>query len=172
MTRVLLLALLAAAATGDRPRDAAVEAVFLLNFGRFVTWPAVDARAPGFAVCVLGQDPFGPLLDAALARETIDGQPVVARRLTAATDARACRILFVSASEDRQLAAVMAAVDRASILTVSDLPRFVDRGGMIQFVIEQSRVRFTINLDATARAGLTVSSNLLRVAADVRTGKP
>jgi hypothetical protein len=166
-----LMSTVALRAQPAKPLDSAVKAVYLLNFGRFATWPpmAPSAGAGSFDVCVLGRDPFGPTLDATVATEVIDGKNVVARRIAAPGDAIACRILFVSGSEERQLKPILQAVDAAAVLTVSDMPRFVERGGMIQFVLENNKVRFEINLVATAHAGLTLSSELLRVAASVRT---
>jgi hypothetical protein len=67
-----------------------------------------------------------------------------------------------------QLVAALAALGKSNILTVSDMPAFTRRGGMIQFVLEGNRVRFEINLAAAQRAGLTLSSELLKVAVAIR----
>ena len=151
------------------PTEYEVEAAYLSNFGRFVEWPA-RAGSPNdpFYVCVLGQDPFGPLLDASLKGENIGGAPMVAKRLSGPEDAAACRILFVSTSKTSQLSATLSALGTSNILTVSDIPGFAKRGGMIQFVLEGNRVRFEINLAAAQRAGLTLSSELLKVAVSIR----
>jgi hypothetical protein len=63
---------------------------------------------------------------------------------------------------------ILAALGRSGVLTVSDMPRFVGRGGMIQFVQEGGRVRFEIGLAPAQEAGLSLSSELLRVASAVR----
>ncbi len=151
------------------PTEYEVEAAYLSNFGRFVEWPN-RAGAPNdpFYVCVLGQDPFGPLLDASLRGENIAGAPMVAKRLSGPEDVAGCRILFISASKTAQLNATLAALGTSNILTVSDIPGFARRGGMIQFVLEGNRVRFEINLAAARRAGLTLSSELLKVAVAIR----
>ena len=60
-------------------------------------------------------------------------------------------------------------LDKSAILTVSDMPGFLQRGGMIQFVAEDKRVRFQINAAAAQHVGLALSSELLRVAASVKT---
>jgi len=152
-----------------KPTEYEVEAAYLSNFGRFVEWPprAGSANDP-FYVCVLGQDVFGPLLDAALKGEAIGGAPMVARRLSGVEEAAGCRILFINASKDSQLVAALTALGKSNILTVSDVPAFTRRGGMIQFVLEGNRVRFEINLAAAQRAGLTLSSELLKVAVAIR----
>jgi hypothetical protein len=152
-----------------KPTEYEVEVAYLSNFGRFVEWPARAGSATDpFYVCVLGQDPFGPLLDAALKGETIAVAPMLAKRIAGPEDAAGCRILFVSSSKDSQLNAILTALRSSNILTVSDMPGFTRRGGMIQFVLDGSRVRFEINIAAAQRAGLTLSSELLKVAVAIR----
>jgi hypothetical protein len=83
-------------------------------------------------------------------------------------DAVICRILFISLSEDGQLKDVLTALDKTSVLTVSDIPDFSQRGGMIEFVLVGTRIRFEANLTTAQHAGLTVSSELLKVAITVK----
>jgi hypothetical protein len=151
-----------------------VKAAYLFNFSRFVEWPPKTAETANdsFAICVLGRDPFGPALNATIARESIAGKNVVAKQILSPQDAEHCRVLFISASEDRRLKQIFEVLGTASILTVSDLPRFTERGGMVQFVLAENRVRFEVNSAITERAGLTLSSELLKVAVNVRTSIP
>jgi hypothetical protein len=153
-----------------KPTEYEVQAAYLSNFGRFVEWPVragANEREP-FYVCVLGQDPFGPLLDAALRGETIGVAPMAARRVTSAADAANCRIVFVNSTKDSELKGILATLRNFKVLTVSDTFNFTRQGGMIQFVLEGNRVRFEINLAAAQRAGLTLSSQLLKVAVAIR----
>jgi hypothetical protein len=158
----------------SKPTEYEVKATYLLNFSRFVEWPAQDAQAQAdsFTICVLGDNPFGPVLDATFARETVDGKRVVAKEISAAQDAVNCRVLFIGLSEDKQLKQILANLGTASVLTVSDLPKFAQRGGIVQFVWEGNRVRFEVNSATAERAGLTLSSELLKVAANVRRVQP
>jgi hypothetical protein len=154
----------------QKPTEYEVQAAYLSNFGRFVEWPVragASERDP-FYICVLGQDPFGPLLDAALKGETIGGAPMVAKRVAGVADAANCRIVYVNPSKDTQLRPLLAALARSNVLTVGDIFDFTRQGGMIQFVLDGNRVRFEINLAAAQRAGLNLSSQLLKVAVAVR----
>jgi len=172
----LVVALVAAQlllAQGPKPTDYDVKAVYLYNFGRFVEWPAsVTSKGDSFNVCILGQDPFGPALDARLANETIAGRSVTAKRISSPQEALNCQILFLSSAEDNRLTKVIEVLDKGAVLTVSDMPQFAQRGGMIQFVLEGKKVRFEVNLIAAQRAGLTLSSELLKVATTVRRNPP
>jgi hypothetical protein len=153
-----------------RPTEYQLKGAYLYNFGKFVDWPATGAavKENSFAICVFGQDPFGPALDAALANQSIAGKSVVARRITKPQEALGCRILFISSSEDRQLKSILASLDGAAVLTVSDIPQFSQRGGMIEFTLMGNNVRFEVNLKAAEDAGLTLSSELLKVAVLVK----
>jgi hypothetical protein len=84
-----------------------------------------------------------------------------------AREAAACRVVFFG-DDDRTLRKDLAALEGSKVLTVGDQPEFLKRGGMIQFVLEGNRVRFQVNLTAAKKAGLNLSSELLKVAADVR----
>ncbi|MGH9455931.1 MAG: YfiR family protein, partial [Terriglobia bacterium] len=154
------------------PTEYEVKAAYLFNLGKFVEWPAQAAvKEDSFPICVLGADPFGQVLDAAIAGETIGGKTVIAKRISKPQDATGCRILFISSSEEGCLQEILANLDGTSVLTVSDMPDFGQRGGMIHLVLENRKVRFAVNLTAAERAGLTLSSQLLKLAVRV-TGKP
>lgn len=156
-----------------KPTEYEVKAIYLYNFSKFVEWPAqaAQAQSDSFAICVLGDNPFGPALQATIAQETIAGKSVVAKQIPAPRDAVNCRVLFISSSEDKRLKEILTSVGAASVLTVSDLPRFTQRGGMVQFVLEGGKVRFEVNSATAERAGLTLSSELLKVAVNVRTDR-
>lgn len=160
-------------AQGPRPTEYQVKATYLYNFGQFVQWPRnASVKNASFPICVLGQDPFNFTLDATLAGQTIDGKSVIARRIATPQEASICRILFISSSEDNQLKEILAAVAKAGVLTVSDMPYFAQRGGMIQFTSDGNRIRFSVNLASAEDAGLTLSSDLLKLAVTVRRNPP
>jgi hypothetical protein len=170
VTALALFAAIGSLAQQAKPGEYQVKAAYLYNFARYVKWPAGTAPGNGdsFPVCVLGRDPFGPILDATLAGETLEGKPVLIRRILKPQDATDCRILFVSSTEEHHLKEILAAIDQVGVLTVSDIAGFSRRGGMIQFVVEGDRVRFEINLASAENARLVLSSELLKVAAAVR----
>lgn len=164
-----LLFAVSSAHAQQKPSEYQVEAAYLYNFGRFIEWPTTAvAKGDSFTVCVLGEDPFGPTLDSTLAGESIGGKRAIAKRISTAQESAGCHILFLSAADSRQLNRIMGDVAKQGVLTVSDMPHFSQRGGMIQFVLEGTRIRFEVNLTATEHAGLALSSELLRVAAKVR----
>jgi len=153
-----------------KPSEYEVKAAFLFNFGKFVRWPADAARDSTFNICVLGRDPFGRKLDALTQGERVDGKSLTVSRIASPTEASACRIVFISSSEERHLASIIQALSKRPILTVSDINGFASHGGMIEFIVDGDRVRFDVNLSASQSADLKLSSELLRVAARVTSG--
>lgn len=163
---VLCLVSAVCAQSQARPSEYQVKAAYLYNFGKFVNWP--DSGQTEFHLCVLGDDPFGDNLDSTITNATINGKKVAARRLSSVQDAEGCEIAFIAASESARLERDLAALKKLHVLTVSDMPDFLRRGGIIQFVEEDRKVRFQVNLKAAQESGFTLSSELLKVAAKVQ----
>jgi YfiR/HmsC-like len=161
---------LATEAQAPKANAGQVQAAYLYNFGKFVKWPAVAPanQSGAFNICVLDQDPFGETLQSTLAGETVSGKPVTIKRLSKIQDADACHILFIGSAEGRDLKGILTALDQSSVLTVSDIPDFSKRGGMIQFVFDGDRIRFEINLQGAEKSHLVFPSELLKVAVAVR----
>jgi hypothetical protein len=151
------------------PTENEVKSAYLYNFGKFVDWPdKVKDAGEFFPICVLGDDTFGSTLETTIARESINGKQVLVKRVAKPQEAVYCRILFISSSQKSRLKEILTELDITSVLTVSDMPEFTSRGGMIQFVVEANKVRFEVNLTNAERTGLTLSSQLLKVATSVK----
>jgi hypothetical protein len=161
---LLALAVLPCLAQSPRASETEIEAAYLYNFGKFVNWPA---QPETFEICVLGKDPFGQVLDETVSGESIGTKRVVVARITSTREAMRCQVLFISVQEEGHLKTILSAVKNAGVLTVSDIPRFVERGGMIEFVQQEARIRFEVNLDAVQESKLSLSSELLKVAVKV-----
>ena len=147
-----------------------VKAAFLYNFAKFVEWPP-DPRPPArnsILVCVAGGDPFGRVLDQTILDKTANGQRFVIQRFRGEEDVRGCQILFTGSSDQTYLRSLLANLKGASVLTVGESEGFLQLGGIINFTLEENRVRFEINVDAAERARLKISSKLLSVAKVVR----
>ena len=129
-------------------------------------WPEdafADPLAP-IVIGVVGDDPFGNALPQVVIGKTVQGRDLVIHIYRTGEDLRGAHILFISASERKRLPMILSSLRGTSVLTVADTAGFLDAGGMIQFLNENERVRFAINVDATSRAKLKVSSKLLSLA--------
>jgi hypothetical protein len=156
--------------TARTPTEYEVKAAFLVNFTKFVEWPATafaDTNA-ALVIGIVGQDPFGEALTGMAKTQTIQGRPLEIRRYRFGESYSGCHVLFLSRSEAAHTAEILKAVQPQPILTVSEQDDFLPRGGMINFILVENNVRFDINNRATTRAGLRSSSKLLMVAHAVR----
>lgn len=162
-------ALLAAGASepsdGQALDEYQVKAVFLFNFAQFVGWQdAAAARDEPFVIGILGDDPFEGFLDATVRGERVGGRPFAVERYRTVAEAARANILFVSRSESQRIGQIVDALRGKPVLTVSDADNFARRGGMVQFVTENRRIKLSINLEMARAANLTISSKLLRPA--------
>jgi len=149
-------------------RESDVEAAYLFNFGKFMR--TTNHPGTAFKIGILGTNPFGSKLVQLTAQEMIDGRPMKVVEIAKPEDARTCDILFVDESDRARMERDLEQLGNASVLTVSTSPDFLKEGGMIQFVVQQNRVRFAVNLDAATRAHIQLSSELLKVAVSVSSG--
>jgi hypothetical protein len=157
---VLATTCVGAAATGEYD----VKAAYLLNFTKFVEWPAsafTSAEAP-IAICIVGSNPFGTVLQELVQGEEVNGRKVVVRYLSQAPAPRTCQVVFLPA--DTADAAKIVRGLGPGVLSVGEGGRFLHEGGAIAFLVEQRRVRFDIRRSAAEAAGLRLSSKLLTVA--------
>jgi hypothetical protein len=143
-----------------------VKTAFLFNFAKFIEWPAGSFATPQspFTICVLGQDPFGNILDDTLRGKTIGDRPLAVRRLKDKSEARSCQIVFVSSAESPHVADIVGTLRGTNVLLIGETSGFAASGGTIEFTLEDNHVRFTINADAANRSGLKFSSKLLALA--------
>lgn len=166
------LALQAVAAPAPQPARAqtnleySVKANYLVRFAAFVDWPAGAFGGPRspVTICVIGRDPFGPVLDRAAAAQTAHGRGLIVRRPTTPEAAAACHIYYVGQGGGALAAQLEGRPGQLSVTDAVVAPR----RGMIHFVVSADRVRFHIDQRAATRARLTLSSRLLNLALSVQ----
>ncbi len=170
--RLLLLGTVGSGLAGEKARaesaaydEYEVKAAFLFNFVQFVKWPA----APGgqLLIGILGDDPFGGALDKIIKGETVAGRKLAIKRSHKADDLKGCQVVFVAGSERANVGGILASLTGANVLTVGETEGFVKQGGAIGFSSGGEKVRFEINNGAAQRAGMEISSRLLKLASRV-----
>ena len=166
---LLALVVCGAGARAQESLETAVKASYLYKFAPFVNWPigALDAHSNTFNICVVGVDPFGSVLDRAIAGQRVDGRAIVVRRMPNSDRNTSCQIMFVG-GPPASVRDALRAVARTPVLTVTDGSA---ASGIVDFVLDHGRVRFRLDDQAAAENGLTVSSKLLSLAVSVRPRK-
>jgi len=151
----------------DVTLDVAVKAAFLFNFAKFAEWPALPSGAP-IVFCVVGSEAVATALNETVHGQNIGGHALEVSRPPDGANWRTCHLLFVPEAETRRSFAALAAIRALPVLTISDEKGFSRGGGIIELYVESGRMRFAINVDATERSGLRLSSRLLGLANVVR----
>lgn len=160
-----LVAACPAAPRAQRSLEYEVKAAFLFNFVQFVEWPGESMRAgEPFRICLAGENPFGGVLERTVAGEQAAGRPIEVEAIAADAPPSRCQVLFVPRTLAARAPTILRTVGTLPILTVGESARFLEAGGLVDFVVEGGHVRFDINADAAAARGLRISSKLLRVA--------
>jgi hypothetical protein len=162
----------ARAQTSPAAPEQAVKAAYLLNFTRYVDWPAgtfADADAP-VNLCVLGENAFGGVVRQSVQGRRSRGRPIRVLEPDAPAQTGDCHIAFV-AGRSREARAWLAALRHSPTLTVGDGPEFLGIGGMVAFVLVDETLRFEIDAGAVRHAGLQISSRVLALAMSV-SGEP
>jgi len=158
-------------------REYQIKAACLLNFAQFIEWPAAAFAKPDspIIVGVLGDDPFGDALESTFRDESIHGRPLVVRRSRELDDLKSCHLLFISKSEKSRLTEILSGSGDTTAVTVGEIDEFAQRGGIINFYIDNAKIRFEVNPDAAQRKGLKIGSQLLKrariVGSDPRKGR-
>lgn len=145
-----------------------VKSAFVLNFAKFVAWPAGTTWQDNQTnLCVVGDNVLGgALLD-------LDGRKAGGHELHVVEyekpgdKLKACHLLFIGISERRQASAIIGKLADAAVLTISDMEDFASKGGGIGLAYRDDRIVFEVNLAATKKAGLHLPGQLLSLAARV-----
>jgi hypothetical protein len=166
---LVMAAAIPARAQDWQPEKQQLQAAFLYRFIDFIEWPAEMPRENGaiLTIGIIGKNPFGAALNA-LSGKTTRGKTIAIKQITTLADLRNVYVLFISPSEKDRLAQILSRTRGLSILTVSEINGFPQRGGIINLTTENNKVRFEINPSAAQRARLRISSQLLKLAKIVR----
>ena len=151
-----------ARAADERAHNAKAE--LLYHIAKFIEWPSPQATKEQFLIAILGEDDLASVLAGTMSHKSINGKPVFIRCVRRLEDARDCHILFIAASEQKRISEVLGALQGASVLTVADTGGFAAQGGIVDFLLADSKVRLEINHEQAVRARLKISAKLLALA--------
>ena len=181
----------AAQASPETNREYQIKAAFLYNFVKFTDWPGepvadgskpstIDSNEP-MTIGIIGEDPFGDAFEP-IKDKRVKGRKIVLKRFKGLEESkqsneqikgvRKCHLLFICRSQKEQLGEIIDLVKDRPVLTVADMQGFLESGGMINFIVEENKIRFEINLTAARHAGLRISSRLLGLAKRILREEP
>jgi hypothetical protein len=147
-----------------------VKAAYLLNFTRYVGWPAgtFESADTPIRICVMGEDPFGELLDLAARGQSVRYRRVDLKRVTRQGEESNCHLAFVGGVDSGDGIEWCKRLSRLPILIVTDSLEVFQDGAHILLHRYEDTIRFSVNLRLSKAAGLTISSRMLALAKDIR----
>ncbi|NOT26439.1 MAG: YfiR family protein [Acidobacteria bacterium] len=150
----------------DAANSRQVKAEFIVSFLSFVDWPATKTGAPQgqLLVAILGDPDFAELVRRAATHRPVAGRSVVVQEVPNPEGARDAHLAFIGSSEAKRLPAILRSLATQPVLTVGDTDGFAHEGVAINLYTFDKRIRIEVNTTAAERAGLRLSSNLLRLA--------
>ncbi len=153
------------AAEPVRSSEYLVKATYLYNFARFTEWPSemFDRPDAPVIICILGKAPFGDAFRI-IKDKVVRGRPLLIRQCQDIRKIKECHILFITSSEEANLAKILSSIKGLPSLTVSDMEGFVQRGGIVRLFTAGNKIRFEVNPQAAKRSFLKISSKLLKLA--------
>ena len=153
------------------PTEHEVKAALIFNITRFVEWPAAAFGSPSapLVVTIMGDDDVSDVLERVLLDKRVNGHPLEVRHVHKLEEVPKCHVLYVAGSEKRRAAAILKELRGTNTLTVADFEHFAERGGHVNLVVDDQRVRVFVNPMSAVESHLTISAKLLSLAQIVDT---
>lgn len=148
----------------DNPtKEEDLKAVFIYNFTKYVFWSDNDTSLT-FNISIIGESNIVfPLNEIANSRK-VGEKEIIINKIKDINNLSQSHVLFISESERDRLPAILNQINQKNTLTVSDSDGFAKMGVGINFLYINGNIRFELNQTSLERAGLKVSSQLLRLA--------
>jgi hypothetical protein len=163
----LLIALAGAAAA--QPKEHEVKAAFLFKFLSFVEFPRETLPADSAVVIgMVGGDEVAAELQHMVAGRSVDGRKVLLRRLREGEPYAGVHVIFFGRGEAARLRELQRVAPTQPLLVVCEWEGALEQGAVVNFLRDESRVRFEVALDAAERRRLRISPRMLAVAQSVR----
>ena len=147
--------------------ESQIKTAYVLNFAKFVEWPAGAIGADRLTLCVVGNDVLGGALSALDGRKAGGHELHVVQRSNAGDNLRDCNIVFIGASEQRRFVAIIMTLGDSPALTISDIGDFAEKGGNIGLGYRDNKIVFEVNLGSIRKSRLRLPGQLLNLASYV-----
>lgn len=171
---ILLLCIPIRGLASDRSFDEyQLKAVFLYRLALFVTWPdnTFTSASQPFTIGIIGTDPFCSQIDQVVKNEKVGSRTIRVYRYDSIQEIvqTPCQVLFLSRDYQRNWSQLRQFLHKYPTLTVSDMMEFGQKGGMATIRTQGNRMKIEINSEEARKAGLNISSKLLKIARQVTT---
>lgn len=160
-----LLGLLGPTSGWASPQEAQLKAAFIYRFAQYTDWPPPPLRE--FNYCIAGEGRLPAALQA-ISAKPMAGAPTQFQRLREPTEAAGCQLLVLADMDRLEWQRWLRALGDAPVLLIGDTPDAFRAGAVFTLVLEPNGLAFRVNNSEAKRRGLTLSSQVLKLAREVR----
>jgi hypothetical protein len=157
---ICLLAGFAFAVGAAEPEDE-LKSATVLSFVRHSEWLQSAVTGP-ITIGVVGRPSMIRTLRRTLDGKTANNRAIVIVEAKASADLHSCQVLYVAMDNNTEVRQIMAGLKAPHALTIGETDRFLEYGGAVNLLIVDGHMSFEVSLDALNRAGVSISSTLLR----------
>jgi len=153
-------------AFADKSDAQSLIAALNYNFAKYASWPEQVLTKDTIELCYFSER-FKTSFDG-LKQKLIYDKSVTVRQLSSIEQSNLCHLVFVDNDERELIQRLFVHLENRPVLTVSDIAGFIDQGGMIEIVKVGNKFRFKVNVQQLDKAQLKMSSQVLKLAVDVK----
>jgi hypothetical protein len=162
----LLFLVLASATQLSREED--LKAALLLSFVQFTDWPNNAGVEVPIVIGILGQPELYNSMMRLTAGKLVHGRPIQVRGIRHPGDQKLCNVVYLGSLSGNKLEEHLLVSKDTPVLTIGEGDRFHKSGGIIQLLIEDGRLSFSVHLGRLGNTKLNISSKLLRLGYTVK----
>ena len=139
------------------------HSLFIYNFSKYIKWPD-DQQSDKFVIGVLGSSEMAKILEATASSKKVNGASIVVKQFKSPEEIQDCQILYVAQGESSKINEIASSTANRSVLIVTDKPGLAKKGGVINFIEQEGKIKFELNQQDAESRGLKVSSSLISLA--------
>ena len=148
--------------------ERAVRAAYVYSLLQYIDWPNEKTE---LIIGFEGDPATGEVLRTMLDGRTSNAHPIHVILFPGAQEIRNCSVLYMSDGSSREDREALDSLQGSTVLTVGETDPFARNGGMVALVNTGDHIRIEVNLDATQRKGIRISSRVLSLATIVHSSQ-
>lgn len=140
-----------------------LKSAAVLLFLRHATWPEKPNANGPITVGILGRHSLAQALHSFLDGKSVNGRAVHTLELKSASDPHCCQAIYIASDRNSEIVQALQEIGSSPALTIGETDRFVSEGGAVNLFLVDGHMAFEVSLEALDRAGIEISSKLLRL---------
>jgi hypothetical protein len=161
---VLIFSSLLQLAYADTIQEYTAKSVLTLNLARFVTWPpdTFTENNSTLNLCILGDDNIMQAFNL-IEKKSVEDKILAIRSINQSKNLDNCQLVYVG-SDSNLSSQFYDDSYKKHILTIGETDDFLSHGGMVFLEISAEKINIHVNIAATKKAGVQISSRVLKLA--------